>query len=131
MISNEDIIRLCELIKMKSGRDIENTSVTIFRAVIKISDNPISSSTISYMTGMHRLTVRHHLQKMKDLGFLVEEHGRYLTKFQTLAEYIRFRKREIMKKYEELEELAYEIDKENEQEQKLMGEYNVKRRFRE
>jgi DNA-binding transcriptional ArsR family regulator len=123
MVSREEMIRLCKLLKMKSGRDIGNTSVIIFRTVLTIHNDNISSSIISHLTGMHRLTVRHHLEKMKEMGFLEEDKGKYSTKFDNLRGYIKHRKKIMLKVFDEMEQIAECLDKEVEQENTyIMGE---------
>ncbi|MCD6227263.1 hypothetical protein J7J90_02095 [Candidatus Micrarchaeota archaeon] len=111
MITSEELIKLCEMIHMKNNRDTENTSVTIFKVVLSFSNRPISSSTISYITGVHRLTVRHHLEKMKTIGFLREEKGKYVVRFKTLRDYIEYKKKMMLKRFKELERIADKIDK--------------------
>jgi len=123
MVSREEMIRLCKLLKMKSGRDIDNTSVIIFRTVLTIYNDNITSSIISHLTGMHRLTVRHHLEKMKEMGFLEEDRGKYITKFDNLKGYIEHRKKIMLKVFDEMEQIAECLDKEVEQENTyIMGE---------
>ncbi|MCC7570976.1 hypothetical protein KO465_06570 [Candidatus Micrarchaeota archaeon] len=112
MVARDEIIMLCKVMEMKTSRDIDDTSITIFKTILSISDTPISSSVVSHLTGVHRLTVRHHLERMKDIGYLKEKKGKYIIKFESLRDYVHFKKKLMIKTYEELEKIAMEIDKE-------------------
>lgn len=132
MVTNDELIRLCEAIHVKNKRDKDNTSVLIFKTILSISDGPISCSVVSYLTGVHRLTVRHHLEKMKRIGLLKEENRKYVMRFKTIKEYIHYRKRIMLAMFKELEKIAEELDHDLElfESNFMLGELHAKRKRR-
>ena len=120
----KELIEFCKKTKLLSGRDTDRTVVIVFREVLDKGENPVGSTELARLSGLHRLTVRHHLERLREMGLLEENKGKYSMKFDTLEEYIEYRRRKMLQIFKELENIAERMDREF----FGIGEINVKER---
>lgn len=107
---DDELIKFCRINRLLNNRDTDKTVVRVFRIVLKVKD--VGSSEIEKMSGIKRLTARHHLERLKECGLLIERKGRYYLKFNSIEDYIEYRRRKMIRMFEELEQMAESIDRE-------------------
>lgn len=111
-MKQQEIEEFCKKARLLSKRDLDGTIVIVFRSVLTKKEEAISSTELAKLSGLHRLTVRHHLERLKESGLLEEQKGKYKMKFNSIEGYIEFRRKKMMQMFKELESMAGKIDKE-------------------
>ncbi|MCC7552546.1 ArsR family transcriptional regulator [Candidatus Micrarchaeota archaeon] len=111
-MNQKEIEEFCKKARLLSKRDTEGTTVIVFKSVLCKKEEPITSTELSKLSGLHRLTVRHHLERLKEQGLLEEKKGKYKMKFNSIEDYVDFRRKKMIRMFEELENMAERMDKE-------------------
>ena len=52
------------------------------------------------------------MERLKEMGLLEEKKGKYRMKFDSLEEYIEYRRKRMLRMFDELEDMAERMDKE-------------------
>ncbi|MFA5382991.1 MAG: hypothetical protein WC356_07525 [Candidatus Micrarchaeia archaeon] len=111
-MNQKEIMEFCKKAKLLSKRDTDGTIIIVFRSVLNKREEPIGSTELAKLSGLHRLTVRHHLERLRELDLLEERKGKYKLRFDLIEDYIEYRRKKMLKMFEELENIAGKMDKE-------------------
>ncbi|MSR86416.1 ArsR family transcriptional regulator, partial [Candidatus Woesearchaeota archaeon] len=71
----------------------------------------LSSDELAYKLDLSRATVIHHLEKLISNGLVIIEDGKYALREKNLASTLKKMKQDVLSAYDNLEEIAKEIDK--------------------
>ncbi len=107
---NPEIQWLSESLGLFSERDKDRSCFRLFLAILQ-SKKPLSSDELAYKLDLSRATVIHHLEKLISNGLVVIENGKYVLREKNLATTLKKMKQDVLSAYEDLEEIAKEIDK--------------------
>ncbi len=109
---NEELQWLGNSLGLFNLRDKDSSCFRIFITFIKKvkKDKPISSDEVAEQLRLSRGTVVHHLIKLMDAGLIVREKEGYLLREDNLRKVIEEMKRDVVKVFQELEEVAKDID---------------------
>ncbi|MCD6279813.1 helix-turn-helix transcriptional regulator [Candidatus Micrarchaeota archaeon] len=106
-----EIVEFCKKVNLISRRDIDKTVIVVLRSVLSMG-YPVGSTELARISGLHRLTCRYHLERLKDFGLLDEENGKYKMHFSSIREYVVYRRNEMLAMFREVEEIAKRMDEE-------------------
>lgn len=109
---NEELQWLGNSLGLFNLRDKDSSCFRIFITFIKKvkKDKPISSDEVAEQLRLSRGTVVHHLIKLMDAGLIVREKEGYLLREDNLRKVIEEMKRDVVKVFQELDEVAKDID---------------------
>lgn len=107
---NPEIQWLSESLGLFSERDKDRSCFRLFLAILQ-SKKPLSSDELAYKLDLSRATVIHHLEKLISNGLVNIENGKYTLREKNLASTLKKMKQDVLSAYEDLEEIAKEIDK--------------------
>jgi predicted transcriptional regulator len=109
---NEELRWLGNSLGLFGLRDKDSSCFRIFITLLKRSkrNKTASSDEIAENLRLSRGTVVHHLNKLMNSGIVIREKGGYLLRENTLEGVIKDVKRETEAMFEELKEVAKEID---------------------
>ncbi|MBT3324582.1 helix-turn-helix transcriptional regulator [archaeon] len=91
-------------------RDKDKSCFRIFLEIIK-TKKPQSSDELAYKLNLSRATVIHHLTKLIASGIVVVNDNKYSLRAKNLESTLKKMKADFLSAYEEVEEVAKEIDK--------------------
>ncbi|MBT5924766.1 ArsR family transcriptional regulator, partial [Candidatus Woesearchaeota archaeon] len=93
-------------------RDKDSSCFRVFITLVRKAkrNETISSDDISDKLNLSRGTVVHHLTKLMNSGLVVREKGGYLLRSNNLSKVIRDIQRDVSAMFNELEDVAKEID---------------------
>lgn len=109
---NTDIEWLSKSLGLFNLRDKEKSCYRLFIELLKAAKNKymISSDELAARCNLTRGTVIHHLNKLMETGIVVKEGRRYMLRVANLEALIREIRRDIDRSFEDLKEIAGEID---------------------
>ena len=111
-----DLEEFTEMLNLVSRRDTNGTGLQVFRWVLENRKQMISSSRMSEVCDMNRLTCLHHIRRLEELGLLDNVDGRYVMTTKSMESYIEQLEGEAIERFSMLKKLARKID------QKYKGE---------
>lgn len=107
---NPEIQWLSESLGLFSERDKDRSCFRIFLAMLQ-AKKPLSSDELAFKLELSRATVVHHLSKLISTGLVVIEDNKYTLRGKNLEQCLKKMKNDFISAYEEMEEMAKEIDK--------------------
>ncbi len=111
-MKQSEMLEFCKKAKLISKRDTDGTIIIVFKLVLNNEEDTIGSTELARLCGLHRLTVRHHLERLRESGLLEERKGKYKMRFDSIEDYIEYRRRKMLRMFKELEDIAERMDKE-------------------
>jgi predicted transcriptional regulator len=109
---DEDLLWLCDSFGFSSGRDIEKTATKIiFNLVDKLSNNElISSEDLAGDLNITISRVNHHIRNLNDSGLLYRKKRLLYLRGGSLKGAVREMRKDSGRIFDELENIAEEID---------------------
>ncbi|PIZ50740.1 hypothetical protein COY27_06010 [Candidatus Woesearchaeota archaeon CG_4_10_14_0_2_um_filter_33_13] len=109
---NEELQWLGNSLGLFNLRDKDSSCFRVFITLVKRSknNNPVTSDEVAERLHLSRGTVVHHLTKLMDSGIVIREQGGYLLREANLQEMIKDMHRDIEGIFNQLKEVAKEID---------------------
>lgn len=107
---NSEVQWFSESLGFFSKRDKDMSCFRIFLEILK-NRKPISSDELAYKLHLSRATVVHHLRKLIAAGVVVVQDNKYILRDKNLSLTIKKVKGDLLSTYEEIENIAKEIDK--------------------
>ena len=106
---NPEIQWLSESLGLFSERDKDRSCFRLFLTILQ-SKKPRSSDELAYKLNLSRATVIHHLSKLIATGLVVIEEDKYVLRAKNLEQTLKKMKLDVLSAYEEMEDMAKEID---------------------
>ena len=107
---NPEIQWLSESLGLFSERDKDRSCFRLFLEILQ-AKKTLSSDELAYKLNLSRATVIHHLEKLIATGLVVIEKEKYVLRAKNLEQTLKKMKQDVLSAYEEMEEMAKEIDK--------------------
>jgi predicted transcriptional regulator len=107
---NEEIQWISRSLGLFSERDKDRSCFRVFLEILR-TKRPLSSDELAYHLGLTRGTVVHHLSKLISAGLVVVQDNKYSLRAKNLETTLKKMKADVLSAYEEIEEVAKEIDK--------------------
>ncbi|MDP3918947.1 MAG: HTH domain-containing protein [Nanoarchaeota archaeon] len=107
---NPEIQWFSESLGLFSERDKDKSCFRLFLEIMK-SKKPVSSDELAYKLNLSRATVVHHLSKLIAAGMVVTNDNKYSLRAKNLETTLKKMKADFLSAYNEIEEVAKEIDK--------------------
>ena len=108
---NEEIYWLCDTLGLSAGRDLDNLSTQIVLAVLERSvESGISSDELSCLLAVTSGRVNHHIRNLSRSGIIYRERRLVHLRRRNLRDSIRELRRDADRIFDELEQVAGEID---------------------
>ncbi len=107
---NKEIQWFSQSLGLFTQRDKDKSCFRIFLEIIK-TKKPQSSDELAYKLNLSRATVIHHLTKLIAAGIVVVNDNKYSLRAKNLESTLKKMKADFLSAYEEVEEVAKEIDK--------------------
>ncbi|MBT8010271.1 helix-turn-helix transcriptional regulator [archaeon] len=107
---NKEIQWFSQSLGLFTQRDKDKSCFRIFLEIIK-TKKPQSSDELAYKLNLSRATVIHHLTKLIASGIVVVNDNKYSLRAKNLESTLKKMKADFLSAYEEVEEVAKEIDK--------------------
>jgi predicted transcriptional regulator len=107
---NEEIQWISRSLGLFNERDKDRSCFRLFLEILR-SKHPMSSDELAYRLDLSRGTVVHHLSKLISAGIVVVQDNKYSLRAKNLESTLKKMKADVMSAYEEIEEVAKEIDK--------------------
>tara|TARA_Y100000310_G_C20467980_1_gene708596 strand:- start:278 stop:673 length:396 start_codon:yes stop_codon:yes gene_type:complete len=107
---NKEIQWFSQSLGLFTQRDKDKSCFRIFLEIIK-AKKPLSSDELAYKLNLSRATVVHHLTKLIAAGIVVVNDNKYSLRAKNLESTLKKMKADFLSAYEEVEEVAKEIDK--------------------
>ena len=107
---NKEIQWFSQSLGLFTQRDKDKSCFRIFLEIIK-TKKPQSSDELAYKLNLSRATVIHHLTKLIASGIVVVNDNKYSLRAKNLEFTLKKMKADFLSAYEEVEEVAKEIDK--------------------
>jgi predicted transcriptional regulator len=110
---NQEIQQFSDSLGLFSVRDKERSCYRIFIELLKASkmDHPMTSDELAYKLNLTRGTVVHHLNRLMDSGLIVSQRTQYMLRSKDLQSLIEKLKKDAVEFFNELKQVAEEIDK--------------------
>jgi|GEM_PF-123448 len=111
---NKDLRWMCRSLGFVSGRDTQETSIKLFKKIIKeLSQNRVvRTAELEKETGISRGAINHHIRSYINAGFLVREKNRIKMRSSSVKKTMEEIQRDADRIFENLKSIAEEIDKE-------------------
>ncbi len=108
-----DLEWLCFSLGLISPRDKEKTSMKIFDLLLKAASKGeyLTTDDIAEKIGMTRGAVIHHLNRMLDLGLILQRGGRYTLRTNNLEELVDEIERDIQNTMKIIRKISEDIDR--------------------
>ncbi|PWR74777.1 winged helix-turn-helix domain-containing protein [Methanospirillum stamsii] len=107
----EEIYWLCDTLGLSAGRDLNNLSTQIIRAILERSiESGITSDELSTLLAISSGRVNHHLRNLSRSGIVYRERRLIHLRRRSLRDSIREMRRDADRIFDELEQVADEID---------------------
>ncbi len=107
---DEELSRLCRLLRIASERDTGGTVVQVVRILVEKGKAPVGSSDLSRETGLNRITILHHLKRLEGAGIVEKRNSQYQFAYDNFEDMVEMMRRETARMFEEMEEMAKKID---------------------
>ncbi|NLV25602.1 MAG: winged helix-turn-helix transcriptional regulator [Methanomicrobiales archaeon] len=110
-LTNE-IYWLCDTLGLSAGRDLDNLATQIVLTILSRSEGSgISSDELSNLLAISSSRVNHHLRNLTRSGIIYRERRLVHLRRKSLSDSIREIRRDADRIFDELEQVAEEIDK--------------------
>jgi len=123
---DEELSRLCRLLRIASERDTEGTVVQVVRILVEKGREPVGSSDLSKEMGLNRITVLHHLKRLAEAGVVEKRESQYMFAYDNFEDMVQMMREETVRMFAEMEQIAKKID-----EDFMVDEYGQGRRIEE
>ena len=107
---NDEIQWISRSLGLFSHRDKDRSCFRLFLEILR-SKRPLSSDELAYRLNLTRGTVVHHLSKLISAGLVIVNDNKYSLRAKNLENTLKKMKADVLSAYEEIEEVAKEIDK--------------------
>lgn len=107
---NPEIQWLSESLGLFSERDKDRSCFRMFLTILQ-AKKPLTSDELAFQLKLSRATVIHHLEKLIAAGLVFSEDNKYSLRSKNLESTLKKMKLDVLSAYEEMEEIAKEIDK--------------------
>lgn len=110
---NDDFEWFCYSIGLISPRDKEKTSMKIFDALLNAAAHGRSLTTdeIAKKVGVTRGAVIHHLNRMIELGLIIQRGGKYMLRVNNLEELVDEIERDIQSTIKIIKKISEGLDR--------------------
>ena len=110
---NKELQFLSESLGLFSERDREKSCFRIFIELLKAAKKreSLSSDELAYRLNLSRGTVVYHLTRLIGAGLVVVQDNKYSLRGKNLEQTLKKVKQDVVSAYEEVENVASEIDK--------------------
>ncbi|RME55406.1 transcriptional regulator [Candidatus Woesearchaeota archaeon] len=110
---NQDIQNFSQSLGLFNVRDKEKSCYRIFVELLKAAkfEQGLSSDELAYKLNLSRGTVIHHLNRLMDSGLVVSKRNKYMLRTKDLASLIEKLKKDAIDFFNDLKNLALDIDK--------------------
>ena len=110
---NDDFEWFCYSIGLVSPRDKEKTSIKIFNTLLNAAAHGRSLTTdeIAKEVGVTRGTVIHHLNRMIELGLIIQRGGKYMLRVNNLEELVDEIERDIQSTIKIIRKISEGLDR--------------------
>lgn len=110
---DDELEAFCRQVRILSTRDMDGTVTVVFRSMlIEGRQRPVGSSDLAKTTHLNRVTIIHHLQRLEQMGLVEHTQRKYRLRVSGLCEAVEQMREEMMRSFEEAEEMARELDRE-------------------
>ncbi len=111
---NKDLQWFSESLGLFGERDKEKSCFRVFLELIKATrrKKALSSDEIALRSNLSRATVIHHLHKLQELGLIIQYKNKYLLRLDNLEDLVLELKKDLVRTFEDLREIAKELDEE-------------------
>ncbi|VVC01901.1 Uncharacterised protein [uncultured archaeon] len=107
-----ELAKLCRMMKLMSERDTDATLAQVLKTMLEHSrSQPVGGSELSKMSGLNRITVIHHMKRLESAGFVRRQETKYVLRVQSAEEMLLEFRKEMEREFEQMDELAREIDR--------------------
>ena len=109
---NQDLQWLSSSLGLFTERDKEKSCFRIFVELIKAArrGQHLTSDQIASRTNLTRATIIHHIAKLTESGLVIHSEGKYLLRVDNLEMLVEEVKRDVLRAFEDLKEIAEELD---------------------
>ena len=113
-VVNEDLQWFCSSLGLFSLRDKNSSCFRVFIELLKAArqEMPISSDEIAAHLGLTRGTVVHHLTRLISSGLITTHGNSYILRVSNLEELVEEIKKDTMNVFNDLKEVAKDLDEE-------------------
>ncbi len=111
---NEGLQWLSNSLGLFGTRDKDKSSFRIFIELLKVAKlgKGLSSDQLAERANLTRGTIVHHLNNLMEQGIIVNKDNKYYLRVNNLEELVKTLRRDIDEVFNELKEMAEELDKE-------------------
>lgn len=126
-----ELSELCRMMRIMSERDVDATLAQVLKTMMVHSrGKPVGGSELSEISGINRITIIHHLKRLEGAGFVRRAEGKYVMRVRSAEEMLMEFRREMEQTFQQMDEMAREIDSQFAQMEKDMFEFHKRRRLR-
>lgn len=111
---NKDLQWFSESLGLFGDRDKEKSCFRVFLELVKATrrKKALSSDEIALRSNLSRATVIHHLHRLQESGLVVQYKNKYLLRLDNLEGLVLELKKDLIRTFEDLREIAKELDEE-------------------
>ncbi len=111
---NKDLQWFSESLGLFGERDKEKSCFRVFLELVKATrrKSALNSDEIALRSNLSRATVIHHLHKLIESGLVIPYENRYLLRVDNLESLVKELKKDIIRSFEDLQDIAKELDEE-------------------
>ncbi len=111
---NKDLQWFSQSLGLFGDRDKEKSCFRVFLELIKASrrKKALTSDELALRSNLTRATVIHHLHKLIESGLVVHNDNMYLLRVDNLENIVLELKKDIMRAFEDLQDIAKDLDEE-------------------
>mgnify|MGYP001615950466 CR=1 FL=1 len=111
---NKDLQWFSQSLGLFGDRDKEKSCFRVFLELVKATRRrkALSSDEIALRANLSRATVIHHLHKLQELGLVIQYKNKYILRLDNLEGLILELKKDLMRTFEDLQDIAKELDEE-------------------
>jgi DNA-binding MarR family transcriptional regulator len=108
---DDELVSLCRKMRLMSERDTDATLPQVLKVMmLRSRGQPVGGSELSELSGINRITIIHHLKRLENAGLVQRQESKYVLRVQSAEEMLlRFRE-EMERHFQEMDEMAREID---------------------
>ncbi len=110
----EDINWICDSLGLCSGRDVDSTTNKIIIEILeqRANLNPVSTNKLSEDLELKQGIINHHLRALINSGLIIRENKQIFIRGGSLKEAVKEMRRDALRLFEDIEEMAEIVDKE-------------------
>ena len=111
---NKDLQWFSQSLGLFGERDKEKSCFRLFLELIKAARRrkTLSSDELAVRANLSRATVIHHLNKLQESGLVITHNNKYLLRVDNLENLVSEIKKDIMRTFEDLQDIARDLDEE-------------------